>query len=277
MFFYFFFFFSSRRRHTRFDCDWSSDVCSSDLGVEAHQRQQLAHPRGDPGRRPALEPRHEPDVPLHSEVREQSDLLDHVADSPAQLRRRNAGRSLPRHHDLAGGGLEQPVDELQGRRLPRAAAPQQDQRLARGDGERNVLHEDSSLVPLPSSRQCIPEPPHLERRSHASAAKTMRKRSSSLRPCQRTASPASERIRRKVSAAYLYEWLMSSRSPRARRNTSPPVWASTSWRARKCFGMRCRPGSRGSSLASNTRSPSASRIPTAWSGAQAKRRLSGLS
>src|SRR3972149_1683683 len=27
------FFFTSRRRHTRFDCDWSSDVCSSDLGV----------------------------------------------------------------------------------------------------------------------------------------------------------------------------------------------------------------------------------------------------
>src|SRR2546427_5026725 len=26
-----FFFFTSRRRHTRFDCDWSSDVCSSDL------------------------------------------------------------------------------------------------------------------------------------------------------------------------------------------------------------------------------------------------------
>src|SRR3990167_10873395 len=29
-----FFFFSSRRRNTRFDCDWSSDVCSSDLGIE---------------------------------------------------------------------------------------------------------------------------------------------------------------------------------------------------------------------------------------------------
>src|SRR5256886_11378141 len=29
-----FFFFSSRRRHTRFDCDWSSDVCSSDLAVD---------------------------------------------------------------------------------------------------------------------------------------------------------------------------------------------------------------------------------------------------
>src|SRR5256886_5032994 len=31
----FFFFFSSRRRHTRFDCDWSSDVCSSDLADKA--------------------------------------------------------------------------------------------------------------------------------------------------------------------------------------------------------------------------------------------------
>src|SRR5206468_7942864 len=28
------FFFSSRRRHTRSDRDWSSDVCSSDLGDE---------------------------------------------------------------------------------------------------------------------------------------------------------------------------------------------------------------------------------------------------
>src|SRR5580692_12108922 len=34
--FCFFFFFSSRRRHTRFDCDWSSDVCSSDLEEPEH-------------------------------------------------------------------------------------------------------------------------------------------------------------------------------------------------------------------------------------------------
>src|SRR5205085_5788687 len=33
------FFFSSRRRHTRFDCDWSSDVCSSDL---AHPTEATA-------------------------------------------------------------------------------------------------------------------------------------------------------------------------------------------------------------------------------------------
>src|SRR5260221_8604733 len=30
---HFFFFFSSRRRHTRSLCDWSSDVCSSDLEI----------------------------------------------------------------------------------------------------------------------------------------------------------------------------------------------------------------------------------------------------
>src|SRR2546430_12607464 len=32
---WFLFFFSSRRRHTRFDCDWSSGVCSSDLADRA--------------------------------------------------------------------------------------------------------------------------------------------------------------------------------------------------------------------------------------------------
>src|SRR5256886_13299576 len=36
------FFFSSRRRHTRFDCDWSSDVCSSDLFVRTETLQHIA-------------------------------------------------------------------------------------------------------------------------------------------------------------------------------------------------------------------------------------------
>src|SRR2546430_12707635 len=34
-----FVFFSSRRRHTRFDCDWSSDVCSSDLPPRSRLRR----------------------------------------------------------------------------------------------------------------------------------------------------------------------------------------------------------------------------------------------
>src|SRR5205085_11495874 len=37
------FFFSSRRRHTRFDCDWSSDVCSSDLVIAVARRGKLVY------------------------------------------------------------------------------------------------------------------------------------------------------------------------------------------------------------------------------------------
>src|SRR2546430_2992534 len=39
-----FFFFSSRRRHTRFDCDWSSDVCSSDLPTKPGEPQMAMTP-----------------------------------------------------------------------------------------------------------------------------------------------------------------------------------------------------------------------------------------
>src|SRR5690242_6887460 len=38
----FFFFFSSRRRHTRLTCDWSSDVCSSDLEIYDYLRLLFA-------------------------------------------------------------------------------------------------------------------------------------------------------------------------------------------------------------------------------------------
>src|SRR2546430_13035525 len=46
-----FFFFSSRRRHTIFDCDWSSDVCSSDLPPRARSDGGAAPA---PGLRPPL-------------------------------------------------------------------------------------------------------------------------------------------------------------------------------------------------------------------------------
>src|SRR5690349_23713739 len=42
----FFFFFSSRRRHTRSLRDWSSDVCSSDLGAELARRDVPRRVRG---------------------------------------------------------------------------------------------------------------------------------------------------------------------------------------------------------------------------------------
>src|SRR5215475_8808847 len=42
------FFFSSRRRHTRFSRDWSSGVCSSDLGVEMQNFRAYAGIAGAP-------------------------------------------------------------------------------------------------------------------------------------------------------------------------------------------------------------------------------------
>src|SRR5260221_4130090 len=46
-----FFFFSSRRRHTRSLCDWSSDVCSSDLAVAEARPRRRRRPgaAGPPG------------------------------------------------------------------------------------------------------------------------------------------------------------------------------------------------------------------------------------
>src|SRR2546430_3790483 len=72
------FFFSSRRRHTRFDCDWSSDVCSSDLrkafvqdgALEQFDQLLLfaAEPAGDIGRTPDYRHRHGIDWVLHVAV-----------------------------------------------------------------------------------------------------------------------------------------------------------------------------------------------------------------
>src|SRR5688572_33353804 len=61
-----FFFFSSRRRHTRFDCDWSSDVCSSDLLQLADlRRARWRRAGGQPFRTEAIDLR---EVVLHRVV-----------------------------------------------------------------------------------------------------------------------------------------------------------------------------------------------------------------
>src|SRR5438132_2607999 len=55
-FFFCFFFFSSRRRHTRSLCDWSSDVCSSDLQADLSRERgiRLQLLRGGRGRSPTV-------------------------------------------------------------------------------------------------------------------------------------------------------------------------------------------------------------------------------
>src|SRR6267142_1169890 len=61
-----FFFFSSRRRHTRLTCDWSSDVCSSDLhpGFRGWSARAAGDAARGPEHRESFEcdrwPHHEP-------------------------------------------------------------------------------------------------------------------------------------------------------------------------------------------------------------------------
>src|SRR5438034_6450406 len=57
---FYFFFFSSRRRHTRSLCDWSSDVCSSDL-----ERPRVHDLPGEARREPLREPAREREAVDH--------------------------------------------------------------------------------------------------------------------------------------------------------------------------------------------------------------------
>src|SRR2546427_5826965 len=66
------FFFSSRRRHTRFDCDWSSDVCSSDLAQTARCARAAHRPGPDRGPHAARATRSEEHT---SELQSQSNLV----------------------------------------------------------------------------------------------------------------------------------------------------------------------------------------------------------
>src|SRR3989441_10414690 len=114
-------------------------------------------------------------------------------------------------------------------------------------------------------------------RAHASprSASTMRKRPWSLVPRHRTLSPASARIRVNVSAEYLYEWFISTRSPAVRASVSPPTRATTSRRGTKYFASGERAGKRGASRTLKRHSPPASPMAAAVTGAPAKRRFQG--
>src|SRR2546430_9258172 len=97
--FTFYFFFSSRRRHTSFDCDWSSDVCSSDLSVvcrwaavrlEEPAFLEIAEPLVEPALAPLIvgELAHDVLVPrlVHDEADRCAPVHDHHGElGPAAL------------------------------------------------------------------------------------------------------------------------------------------------------------------------------------------------
>ena len=84
------------------------------------------------------QPRHERDVRGDRHVREQPDVLDHVAGLAAQRDRVPRRDAAAVHPHLAGVGAQQPVDQPQQRGLAAAAAADQRHHLAFGDRERDV-------------------------------------------------------------------------------------------------------------------------------------------
>src|SRR5882762_11185629 len=89
------FFFSSRRRHTRFKCDWSSDVCSSDLFsvdgtlIEAWASMKSFRPKDGSGEPPAAGRNGERD--FHGEKRS-NETHASVTDPNARLYRKGPGQ-----------------------------------------------------------------------------------------------------------------------------------------------------------------------------------------
>src|SRR5260370_33522455 len=96
------FFFSSRRRHTRFKCDWSSDVCSSDLPFAG--RSTCPDERPANGRSAVLEGLcakpfgREGRCPVHDCGTE-----DQIRTEPLEERCRSAGNRSPRSEERRVG------------------------------------------------------------------------------------------------------------------------------------------------------------------------------
>ena len=78
-------------------------------------------------------------------MREQTGLLDHIADVPAQLGGRDACAILPIHPNAAGGRLDQPVDHLEQRRLAATRRPDQGNKRALLDRQAHIVHGGHGL------------------------------------------------------------------------------------------------------------------------------------
>src|SRR5215204_1021877 len=127
-----FFFFSSRRRHTRSLCDWSSDVCSSDLpqvGVEGGPVEQWRQEQGQ------------------DQVRLQLDLGEP----------RDQGNGQPGQHQQHRLGDSGPAGQPDHHRDGREQTDQQLKSLHLDSREGIVNSSDGNLRSLPSlsERRCI--------------------------------------------------------------------------------------------------------------------------
>src|SRR6266513_1448417 len=121
----FFFFFASRRRHTRSKRDWSSDVCSSDLGPALRQRGVRRVPRA------AAAPGREERGPPRALAPRGARRVRRAARLRAPRHRARAGRVRPDGRDLQRGAARLPARALRGRPEGARAARRQGRVAAR--------------------------------------------------------------------------------------------------------------------------------------------------
>ena len=116
--------------------------------LELDERQQLVDARADARLRPPEQARRHRDVLCHREVRKEPDLLEAIADAPAQQRRGLGADVATADPDRAAVGLDQAVHHLEGRGLPAARAAHQHEQLAAAGAQRQPVDGDRLAVAL---------------------------------------------------------------------------------------------------------------------------------
>jgi hypothetical protein len=139
--------------------------------VQPDQVQQLLGAVGDPALVPAEHPGHQRDVGRHRHVREEPTGLDDVADPAAQPVGVLGGDVLVAQEDLPAGGLDEPVQHLEQRRLPAARRAHEHHRLPGRDLQRHRVDRGPVLPgvalgdPLQPDGQAAGPPSHGRRRA----------------------------------------------------------------------------------------------------------------
>ena len=109
-------------------------------GVETHQGEEFVHAGGGAGSIPFFEGGHEGDILGNAEMREKPRFLNNIADPAAEANRVPFRGGTSMDGDLAAGGDQKAIDELEEGGLATSAATEENESLAGRDGEANVAN-----------------------------------------------------------------------------------------------------------------------------------------
>ncbi len=109
--------------------------------VESNQGHELANANGSATAVPFFERRNQGDVLGDGEMGEKARILNDIAHTAAEADGIPVRSGAALDNNLAGGGEQKPVDELQQSGFAAAASPKQDQGLTGGNGQHDVADD----------------------------------------------------------------------------------------------------------------------------------------